>query len=273
MNLTSKTIHFRKAIRGSFTLWDLIAILVVFIFAGAWYAVIHTGERGRIACCASNLRILGEATQSFADEHQSELPAAIINLGKTQIWDMALIPYLCPNLTNAKSIYAKNQLLSKAQHFFLCPSDTINRKSPRSYAMAGRDMSYGWPPTSGDDTGLGILWDNRTVSILHDEDLITKADKDFDLLPRIKQSLLLKPAGTLLITELVVPDNILAQPNSARVLAVNDQQTGMDLISTHFHSGKFNYLMADGHVELLAADQTDGSDGKSHTIWTVNQNN
>jgi prepilin-type processing-associated H-X9-DG protein len=270
MKLNPQGAGSRETIRGSFTIWDLIAIMVVLVVFGGWFAFQHTGERGRIAQCTSNLKTLGEAIQSFANEHQNELPAANINMGELNSWDMMLTPYLNPKLATAKSVYEKNQLLPPAQIYFFCPSDPVKRTNPRSYAMGGRDMHYGWPPTSDDRTGVGLFWDAGTVSILHDNELAESATKNPDLLPRMKQSLLQDPANTLLLTELIGEDNSLRRGALTRVFEVNDQRKSFNGDVSHFHHGKFNYLMNDGHVELLTGQQTLGGDGQSGNIWTIN---
>jgi prepilin-type processing-associated H-X9-DG protein len=260
----------RGNIRGSFSMWDLLAIIVVVLLSGVWFVFTHTGERARIAQCAWNLRTLGQATQSYAGEHWDELPETLIRVGKFRSWDMALMPYLDPALAKPKSVYDKKRFMAAVRRYFVCPSDPFQRPNPRSYAMAGRDMRYGWPPTSHDKTGVGIIWDRNTVSILHDDDLVEGATKNHDLFPHIKQSLLPDPAHTLLLTELIAPGNRLERPTGAVVFAAYRQQEIVNGEDLHFQFGKFNYLMADGHVELLNKSQTDGSDGVNPNIWTIN---
>src|ERR1700739_3568896 len=92
---TGQNICLRRAVRGSFTLWDLLALLVVVALWGTWFAFNHLGERGRIHRCAGNLEELGAAMKSFANDHDDSLPAAGIELENTKLsWDMDLFPYL-----------------------------------------------------------------------------------------------------------------------------------------------------------------------------------
>lgn len=269
-NNGSNTFRKRK-VRGSFSLWDLAAILVVLVVFGIWFVFEHTGERGRIARCAGNLKMLGEATQSYANDHNDGLPAAVIGIGKQIIsWDTALAPYLEPGMAKAKSQYDKRRLAENVSSYFVCPSDPIKRNNPRSYAMSGRHVEDKWPATAEDKTGVGMFWNKHTISTYLDKDLARKAMENPDLLPRIKQSMLPDPAHTLLYTELISPNNHMGFNRDARVMGINQQKEGFHGDSSHFHFGKFNYLMADGHVELLFAKQTQGRYGKSHNIWTIN---
>ncbi len=267
------SIHYRPHAfhcRGSFSMWDLLAVIVVLLILGAWFGFTHTGERGRITQCASNLEALGRATQSFANEHQDGLPEACVRVGKLETWDTALMPYLDPALAKAKSVYDKRRFVAAVQKYFVCPSDPFQGLNHRSYAMAGRNMRFGWPPTSHDETGVGVVWDKNTISILHDDGLEENAASNPDLLPRMKQSVLLDPAHTLLLTELIDPGNGLERPGGSVIFSVGAQQKMVNGDDRHFHFGKFIYLMTDGHVKLLKKSQTDGSDGVSANIWTIN---
>jgi prepilin-type processing-associated H-X9-DG protein len=274
MRLASPEARRRRNMRGSFSLWDLGVISVVVIFLGAWFLFAHTGERGRIIRCTGNFNALGEATRAFADDHDDSLPAAAIDLtylgGGITSWDTQLAPYLEPRLRKAKSVYEEHLLWPGSQHHLFCPSDPIERPNPRSYAMSWRRWLYGWPPAPQDLAGVGMMWNQATISKFLDEALAKKAVEHPDLLPRVKRSVAPDPAHTLLYTEYIAPGNIMGRGICSHVGSVRAQQEAFNGDSSRFHFGKFNYLMLDGHVELLSAPQTEGSDGKSHNIWTIN---
>ncbi len=257
-------------IRGSFTLWDLLALTIITFVLGAWLAFERTGERGRTARCAANLRALGKAAQSFTIEHQDGLPQACVRVGDFESWDMDLSPYLDPELAKAKSVYDKQRLEADLRQYFACPSDPFQGSIHRSYAMSGRDMRYGWPPTSRDKTGVGLDWNKNTVSILNDDDLVKNAVKNHELFPRVKQSVFPDPDSTLLLTELIDPGNNLGRPGGAVIFSSGAQQKIVSGDDPHFQFGKFNYLMADGHVMLLKKGQTDGSDQMNPNVWNIN---
>lgn len=276
MKLTTKqSIYSKRSVRGSFSMWDLFAILMVLAIFGLWFVFAHTGERGRIYTCTNNLRLLGQATLSFANDHDDGLPAATIDTrymkgGSLINWDTQLGPYIEPRLAQAKSVYEKNLLWPVVQQRLLCPSDPFKRVNPRSYAMSWRRWLYGWPPTPRDGAGVGVMWNQNTISKFLDPDLAQKAITNRDLLPLLKLSIVPDPAHTLLFSEFISPDNRLWSSTCGTINCVDAQKQAFNGNSSHFHFGKFNYLMADGHVELLSASQTDGSDGESRNIWNIN---
>ena len=218
-----KLANHRRNVRGAFSIWDLIAVLIVVAFLAVWFVYDHTGEHARIARCTRNLKDLGEATQSFASDHDGNLPAALINLGQLDSWDMELTPYLASGTAKGKSAYDKEKVAAQAMPLFCCPSDPIKRTKPRSYAMSGRYMPYGWPPSADDNTGVGLFWDPTTVAILDDPDLEKNAITNPDLLPLIKQSMLPDPANTLLLTELIKKENSIQRSIWTRVFSASDQ--------------------------------------------------
>ena len=49
-------------------------------------------------------------------------------------------------------------------------------------------------------------------------------------------------------------------------------QPGYGLTAANFHNGRFNYLLADGHVETLRPEQTLGTGnnpGRQTGMWTI----
>jgi len=259
-------------LRAGFSLVDLLVLVVLLGLLGGWIAHAHTGERGRIARCAGNLEALGRAMQSFDNEHNDGLPPAAIDLEKTRIgWYADLFPYLDPKWAQAVSEYDKQQHWWVLQPWFLCPSDPGKRGGhPCSYAMPAHAMtSENWPPSSANATGIGLWWDETTVSALLGSDMVTKAEQDPEVLPRLKLSVLPDPANTSLLTELIARDNTLNNITNTRVEGVEEQQALYKGNLKRFHFGRFNYLMADGHVELLTGLQTGGGGDAPAGIWTI----
>ncbi|HZQ48148.1 MAG TPA: H-X9-DG-CTERM domain-containing protein, partial [Verrucomicrobiae bacterium] len=109
-----------------------------------------------------------------------------------------------------------------------------------------------------------------TIKIL-DEDG-SAVPQTISSLPKLKRSMLPAPSGTLILTELMEYQNTIASINSVRIWGADEQES----IFKHapaFHSGRFNYLMADGHTERLTAFQSGGTGGKDSPggIWTIRQ--
>jgi prepilin-type processing-associated H-X9-DG protein len=254
-------------------MWDLIVILSIVAFLGLWFSFTRSGERGRTVRCANNLRMLGPAMQSYVNDHNDGLPAAGINLGNTRLtWDLDSAQYLQPTPTRAISVYDKKQLLLAASQELCCPSDLIQRTNgvPRSYAMAACVMTgMTWPLGSASPTGVGLWWDKFTVAAMLGDTTLKAATKKPESLPRFKVSDVPRPADTLLMTELFTSDNTLGSLSHTRVWNVNDQENVFKGDSSAVHGGRFNYLMVDGHVELLTGLQTGGIGNELAGIWTI----
>jgi prepilin-type processing-associated H-X9-DG protein len=215
--------------------------------------------------------VLGQAIDTYANDHQDGLPAAAINLESVKTsWDAELFPYLKPRLAGSGGEYQKRQILLAAQPSFFCPSDPVLRGGhPRSYAMAARDMRCGWPPSADDKTGVGLFWAKSSIPLLGKE-VVESSLKDAELLPKLKRSVLPAPASTLLLTELMERKNTMASTLSVLLWGVNEQEAVFKQ-APRMHSGRFNYLMADGHVEWLTKLQTGGGGGidSPSGIWTI----
>lgn len=240
---------------------DLIVTVAVVVCLAGWLVFTHTGERGRIAACAHNLRNLSQAMHSDAHDHHNELVPAEIDVGAVKAsWDGEIMPYLKPPSPSR----------------FHCPSDTFERgPNPRTYALAARDMTMGWPPTKDDRTGIGLLWNHRTIVTALGEDAWEPAQAHPETLPRLNLSVVSAPARTLLLSELLMPDNVLGHAGSTRIfnarqqIYINKQVAKYGGGPAQFHNGKFNYLMADGHVECLTGLEG-GVTEKPDGIWTIN---
>jgi len=236
---------------------------------GGWFGFHHLGERGRIARCTRNLKTLGDAMHSFANDHGDALPPAGIE--PTQLtWDMQLCQYLKPGLAKSKSGVSDEMVKAVAPYFF-CPSDPIKRgERPRSYAMSSHDMAAeNWPPGPDNSTGVGLWWSNGRITQEFGEEALEKVKKDADFLAKVKLSHLTDPANTLLLTELPQRDNRMKSVLQIRVGSVEEQVAAFEGDLSKFHNGRFNYLMADGHVKLQMLSPFPAGANDSGGIWTI----
>ena len=255
-----KQFHPRQISEDAFTRIDLIVSIIVVLSLAGWLLFNLTNERGRIAKCAHNLKFLGELTQDFANEHNGCLPPASIEQPGLA-WDMQIAPYLRPN-----------QVKAGIDPFFICPSDPVNRGRPRSYAMTSHDMTpANWPPGPENQTGVGLVWSNDEIRrLLGGKATEAMTKNNFDMLALVKLSWLPAPADTVILTEFMHPDNNLKGVNRSTVSSPTEQQAVFNEKMPPVHQGKFNYLMADGHVELLSLLQTGTLDGRGG-IWTISK--
>jgi prepilin-type processing-associated H-X9-DG protein len=237
----------------------MLAGITAIVVLAALLALNFTGERGRIASCKHNLKILGGAMQEYASSHAGALPpASIAQLGVA--WDAQILPHL-PSKVVANGI----------DHAFQCPSDNVSRFRPRSYAMSAHNMSLeNWPPGPDNETGVGLVWDANSVDRLLGEQAAVSATDNKDSLALVKLAGIPSPADTVYLTEAINGNNNLKDTQSAAVSGSGQQMEGLEaaVAQKQFHFGRFNYLMADGHVERLspfASETISGSGG----VWSV----
>lgn len=259
----------------AFSRLDLLVLMAVLAFFGIWFCLEHLGEQARIAQCAYNLKALGQAMQSYANEHREEIPAAMINLGQTRLtWDTEVFSYLKPAAKipeTATGEYAKHLRAMAYSHWFFCPSDPIQRIGiPRSYAMSEHDMSLNdWPPRYDSASGPGLFWDDFWTANVLPRAQVDKVKQNPDLLPKMSLSEIPSPADTLLLTEYFHRVNVLQETDYAHVGNVGEQLGVLkEANAGTVHHNKFNYEMVDGHVELLSGFQT-GGETASGGIWTI----
>jgi prepilin-type processing-associated H-X9-DG protein len=250
-------------VERAFTRLDMAVLIGMAALLLAWFGIGQVGERGRTLHCAWNLAALGKAMHRYANEHDDALPAAGVNVGQYQTsWDLRLLPYRAPGLAKQNN----EELARTVSRFFSCPSDKIwHRGSTRSYAMGSNDMTLqNWPPGGDSATGVGLNWDKPAVLRLLNEDAL----KQPEILPGVKLADIPVPAKTVLLTELIVPNNVIGSYQAASVSGCVQQQQPFPDGGAKFHGGRFNYLMVDGHVELLTPLQTGAFDGTGG-IWTL----
>ena len=248
-------IHMRSRPQRGFTRWDLLAVLAGISILLGWLGCTTFGERARTVQCGWNLSRMGRLTQSFANEHGGHLPPAVIEEPQLA-WDMQIAVYL-----------TDKDLKHGLDPLFLCPSDTLDRSRPRSYAMPVHDMkSENWPPGQANQTGVGLDWTSSNVRRLLGAPAVNSVKTNTDLLALVPLSGIPTPADTLLLTEQIRPNNLLKRNNGATIAASREQLDAFPGDKARFHLGRLNYLMIDGHVERLTPFE---SDALESSVWTI----
>ena len=241
-----------------FSRLDLLVTIIVVGMLIALLAYNHSGERGRIARCAGNLKALDRAMRDYIYDNANCLPIAGLSVEAAQnSWDQQLFSYLAPSAAKATGSDAKGELFLAAAPYFLCPSDKLPRGGhPRTYAMAERNTSD-WPPSPEDETGVGIWWDRRSIIDLLGPDEYEKARTNLSSLPRLNLAIIPTPDRTILLTEVPLHDNKVGALSRTRALP-GDQISALTADSEAYHFKRFNYLMADGHIDNMSALQAAG---------------
>jgi prepilin-type processing-associated H-X9-DG protein len=243
---------------------------VLLLGALVWGGILVAGEKRRIWVCAHHLKTLGRAFTEYAQDHKATLPPAAFDDGQTSTsWDREIAVYLEPELAKQNSPEQQTALEAKVAPVFKCPSDPGPRGNslPRSYSMPVYDINRaGWPPDENSLGGLGLYLDAKTLQKARETMVLGSSNS----IPSIKISMVPDPADTALLVERISSGNALWHPRYASVASTREQFTATTIQSNNFHGGKMNYLMLDGHVELLWPVQSGGHTGSGNAgVWTI----
>lgn len=243
-----------------------VVVVGALLIAGIWLG----GEQRRIFVCARHMKILGQAFEQYAHDHDDALPPAVLDEnGVGTSWDSVIAPYLMPGLKKADSPEAQKSLEAKVAYLFKCPSDLEPRGGApaRSYSMPMYDISKdGWPPGPNSLGGLGLYLDTRVIQKVREADPAGSPNP----LPAIRMTMVPDPANTALLVERISILNALWATKYACIVSARQQFDAKTFEQKDFHGGKMNYLMLDGHVELLWPIQSGGQVGSGDQgLWTL----
>ncbi|MFA6546776.1 MAG: prepilin-type N-terminal cleavage/methylation domain-containing protein [Limisphaerales bacterium] len=225
-------------------------------------------------------------------------------------WDDLLNPYLGGNysaglIASAGPSGPASGGIDYTIKALQCPSDKVPMPAyavarwKKSYAIAGHNMgttpvggvgptASDWPPSSENATGIGLKWDNYpgssvTAAKWNLADPITTGTWPKNQ-TCLREGNLSDPVGTIAVTENINSANIGGCNDSPYVLAANGHfgvtastaptiaMVGGTMTYQKYHNNRFNYVMCDGHVDLLRPDKTlgSGTDIRVQTgMWTI----
>ncbi len=232
--------------------------------------------------CMSNLKLLGAGFAVYAENYEGKLPYAYIKRSSREYyaWDSLVYPFVRISQqkggeeTAAAAAIAHGPLVK-------CPQDRIPGYTPagakkakerRTYAMPRHGMNeWHWPPGGTNRSGLGLYWSDTGKNYAGLDWLNANTNP-----PAFYTSMIRKPEATLLLTEQAQTNNIVKHHTGAAIRYTADHLDTNLMSMAEYHGGRFNYLMVDGHVELLEPGQTVGKRGKAgadsgthNGIWTV----
>ncbi|MGP8199294.1 MAG: prepilin-type N-terminal cleavage/methylation domain-containing protein [Limisphaerales bacterium] len=300
----------------AFTFPELLVVIAVIAALAALLllAAARTRADGPKAVCAANLGQLGAAITRFADDHSGMFPPAGDEAHEAsgvvdQIsWDTYVNFYITGRrlATNELKTVTQHGVIPRSQSpgALLCPADTGPDKDwvanyeqdpphlpgRRTYAMNSAGINWGtqYSMSAADgyvlprigtpgQHGVGIYWINDTTSGWN--------------APGYKMSVVVQPAGTILLVEEPCGNNVAANiwpcislgpfttdagtgNGEMYQIAPNDPNNeGAALYSRH--GNHFNYLFHDDHVSALTLEQTVGSGTTNLPLgmWTITQPN
>lgn len=192
---------------------------------------------------------------------------------------------------------------------FVCPADKTewigNTQDPvtqryggnkRDYSMPSHAMGHNhgakgniWPPSPANDCGVGLWWtsgdqhasawntmDGARATTTGDPRLYVRRQL------AVNEQMIQAKDSTIILTEKIASDNLLGNTLHAWIEFPRQPSTDGGHLAysqgysdnSHHGSGAFNYLFADGHVELLDKVKSLGMTNQNTALqsgaWTIN---
>ena len=252
--------------RSAFTLIELLLVIAIISLLAAILVPVfaRAREKARQTSCSSNLKQIGLGLMQYVQDFDETYPFTFygytLGVGNTYVpgagyhWTGAIQPYI------------------KSTAVFSCPSNTKNGGFPNSPVTATTPISYG-------ANGYSLFSFGNARALLGDGTIPQNpAQPQYPLI----DSKILSSSQMIAVTETIEPNysffdvaaySILGTPDPIDCGVANSwNRWGGCLFAGH--SGRTNYLFADGHVKALLPLQTiDATVGGSSLVnmWTYDQ--
>lgn len=271
--------HHRKA---AFTLVELL--VVIGIIALLISILLPSLSRARAAAytvaCSSNMRQIGQAMMMYASDHSGYLPYGYlrgIHNGSLHndyqiTWDDLLSSYLGKDYpdwsNNPWGMGWAGYRLPSRMEVLICPADLIPQNPNWPEEQGYFKRSYSVPVADCDGTGAGsdgtdLSWTMFATYQVDSSRPWPPTNSKFRSFKLVEAR---DAAGTLLLVERHTDQNFQGNINASGVVTQYTMQqyclgnggNEVPIGPNGAHSGKWNYLFADGHVDTLAAHETWG---------------
>lgn len=250
----------KKLNNPAFTLIEILAVVAILslLIALALPVLGKMRQSGQNSQSATNLRTLGAAMMLYVAENNGAFPPSASQVttdkggwasGGVGSWDQYILPYLFPNMkSNSGNYKMYYDEISGSASLFSHPNDrgivTGEKMVKRGYAMIHGAARIGRATWSG------------TV---------------FN--PSARLSTISAPSKTLLLVENPgFENNRVGRTGAAGVANAVELTTRQPDLNGK--DGRFHFLFADGHVQLLDLEETVGTGTleRSRGMWTIEPN-
>lgn len=259
-----KSIGARPRRASGFTLIELLVVIaIIAILAGMLLPALSKAKmKANATKCLANFKQVGLGALVYVSDFDDALPPANIRMSTGENWSFDdLVHKYVGGSKELTALNGNNMPIADSLKIFDCPSDKYIRLNTtlakRSYSMprgsgVNNPMSTAnFPPHSGSTGGVGLFW--STAAPLAAGTRVSP----------VRTAHVVAPASTLLSMERATTGNFQGGDNSSvtdspdqllYLPGTTNPNPGLDPLA--YHNAKWNWLMVDGHAELLPLDKT-----------------